>query len=51
MVVDIFDRVGGTSGIILGHHGRACGHAEGEDRESEPKHRRQFALGVGPQRQ
>ena len=29
----------------------ACGHAEPRTRESEATRRRQYALGVGPQRQ
>jgi hypothetical protein len=29
----------------------ACGYAEPRTWESEAKHQRQFALGVGPQRQ
>ena len=29
----------------------ACGHAEARTSESEPRHRRQFAAGVGPRQQ
>ncbi len=33
-----------------GQGGRACGHAEPRTGESEARHQREYALGVGPQR-
>jgi hypothetical protein len=33
------------------HQSSACGHAEPRPRNFEAKRQRQFALGVGPQRQ
>ena len=34
-----------------GRRGSACGHAEPRTSRSEARRQRQFALGVGPQRQ
>jgi hypothetical protein len=35
----------------VGRVGSACGYVEPRTWESEARHQRQFALGVGPQRQ